>query len=223
MADTIITAQTVVDNCVSRRKDVDETTWKDAELLSYLNKAIDNIGMMLIYLESELAITDATVTLVANTQEYLFAHADTNMDNFWAMAREGVYFAAGTKPLVPAVYNTKIRNKTTTTLTYPVKYYLTKDSIGLIPIPTTAATCLGATLKCRYYMKPTVLALGDTMPYTNIFNEPASLFVDSIAALRDEMDIKAYQEARTALEELVLRVIRYRNPIGPKALPPKVQ
>ncbi len=68
-------------------------------------------------------------------------------------------------------------------------------------------------------MKPTVLALADVMPYGNVFNESISLFMDSIAALRDDMDMTAYQNARSALEALVLKVVKYRNPIGPKGLP----
>jgi len=221
MADTAVTAQTVIDNCISRKKDADKSDWDDAELLVYLNKAIYQIGMTLIYLENELAITDATVTLVLDTQEYLFAHADTNMDDFWAMSREGVFFDAVSTPLPPVLYGDKIRNKTTTTATYPTKYYITNDSIGLIPIPTTAATCLGATLKCRYFKRPTTLVLGTSMPYGNIFNEVASMFMDSLAALREEVDIVAYKKEQANLETFVMEVVKYRNPIGPKSLPEK--
>jgi len=221
MADTDVTAQTVVDNCVSRRKDTDKTTWGDPELLVYLNKAIDNIGMMLIYLESELAITAATITLVAATQEYDLETA--GLDDFWAMSREGVYFSDVVTPLTPVLYGAKIRGMSTATDTYPLSYYITDNDLGVIGIPSSTAVALtgGNTLNCRYFKKPTVLTLAANMPYGNVFNEAASLFMDSIAALRDEMDMTAYQNARLTLEELVLKVVRYRNPIGPKALPEK--
>jgi len=222
MADDTVTAQTIVDNSVSRRKDVDKTNWGDSELLAYLNKAIDNIAMMLIYLESELAITEATVTLVATTQEYTLA---TVLADFWAMSREGVYFSTVETPLTPVIYGAKIRNETTATDTYPTSFYITGTKIGVIPIPSSTAVALGsgagASLLCRYFKKPTVLTLASTMPYKNVFNESASLFMDSIAALRDDMNMAAYQQARATLENLVLKVVKYRNPIGPKALPEK--
>lgn len=222
MADTAVTAQTIIDNCVARKKDVDKTTWGDTELLAYLNKAIDNIGMMLIYLESELAITEVTLTLVAGTGEYTLAGA---LDDFWAMAREGVYFITVETPLTPVLYGTKIRDKSTATNEYPTEYYLTSTKIGVVGVPSATAVALGsgegANLHCRYFKKPTTLALASDMPYKNVFNEPASLFVDSIAMLRDELGIEAYQSARVALESLVVKVVRYRNPIGPKALSEK--
>jgi len=218
MADTSVTAQTIVDNSVSRRKDVDKTNWGDSELLAYLNKAIDNIGMMLIYLESELAITEGAITPTA-TQQFTLSG---NLDNFWAMSREGVYFLAVETPLTPVVYGAKIRNKSTETATYPTSFYVTSTALGLIPVPASGATCISASaLKCRYFARPTTLTLASTMPYKNVFNESASLFMDSVAALRDDMDMAAYQEARNVLESLVLKVVKYRNPIGPKALPEK--
>jgi len=218
---TDVTAQTVVDNCVSRRKDVDKTTWGDNELLTYLNKAIDNIGMMLIYLESELAITAATITLVEATQEYDLE--TEGLDDFWAMSREGVYFSDVATPLVPVIYGAKIRGLATATDSYPLNYYITDDDLGVIGIPSSTAIALdgGDTLNCRYFKKPVILTLASNMPYGNVFNEAASLFMDSIAALRDDMDMAAYQNARMTLENLVLKVVRYRNPIGPKALPEK--
>ena len=218
MADTTVTAQTIVDNSISRRKDVDKTTWSDSELLAYLNKAVSNVGMMLIYLESELAVTEGAITPTA-TQEYTLSGT---LDNFWAMAREGVYFLAVETPLTPVIYGAKIRNKATETSTYPTTFYITADKLGLIPVPAAGATCISASaLKCRYFARPSVLTLETAMPYGNVFNESASLFMDSVAALRDEMDMTAYQNARTTLENLVLKVVRYRNPIGPKALPEK--
>ena len=221
MADTLVTAQTIIDNCVSRRKDIDKTSWSDTELLAYLNKAIDNVGMMLIYLESELAIHEATVTLVAATQEYVMT--DSNITDFWAMARAGVYFANVETPLISTIYNAKIRGKDTATDTYPLSYYITSSKIGVIGIPSATAIALtgGNALKCRYFKKPTVLALDGNMPYGNIFNESASLFMDSVAALRDEMDMTAYDRAKVLLENIVYKVVQYRNPVGPKALSPK--
>ena len=221
MADTTVTAQTLIDDCVTRRKDTDKTSWGDAELLAYLNKAVDNIGMMLIYLESELAVSEVTVTLVAATQEYVMT--DSNLVDFWAMAREGVYFEDVETPLTPVIYGAKIRGKDTATDSYPLNYYITNNSIGVIGIPSATAIALtgGNALKCRYFKKPTILALSDPMPYGNVFNESASLFMDSIAGLRDEMNMTAYDQARSVLENLVLKVVRYRNPIGPKALPEK--
>lgn len=219
MADTTVTAQTLVDNCVSRRKDVDKTAWGDSELLAYLNKAIDNIGMMLIYLESELAITESTITVVATQQEYTLS--TDGLADFWAMAREGVYFDAAETPLTPVIYGAKVRGTETATDALPLTYYITDTKLGFPLIPSATAVAIDATLNCRYFKKPTALTLASNMPYNNVFNEAASLFMDSIAALRDEMDMAAYQNARMTLENLVLKVVRYRNPIGPKALPEK--
>ena len=223
MADDTVTAQAIVDDCVARRKDTDKTNWSDAELLAYLNKAIDNIGMMLIYLESELAISAATVTLDGTNQEYTMT--DSNLTDFWAMSREGVYFSTVETPLTPKIYGAKIRNKTSTTDVYPTAYYITGSKIGIIPIASATAVALGsgagASLLCRYFKKPTVLTLASTMPYKNVFNEAASLFIDTLAMLRDDMNMQAYQQARDVLESLVLKVVKYRNPIGPKALPEK--
>jgi len=214
MANTTVTVQTIVNNSVSRRKDVDKTNWGDNELLAYLNKAIDNIALMLIYMESELAVTEGTVTLADGDQEYTLD--DEGIDNFWAMAREGVYFADVATPLVPVIYGAKVRNMDIAASPVPTQYYITDDKVGLIPVPSAVDD-----LKCRYFAKPDELSLDDNMPYNNVFNEAASLFMDSIAALRDEMDMTAYQNARVALESLVLKVVKYRNPIGPKTLPEK--
>lgn len=212
MADTTVTAQTVIDNCIARRKDPSKKTYLDSEMLGYLNKSIDNIQKLLIFLESEIAITAGTITMTA-TQEYTLS--DTLVD-FWAMGREGVFFDADETPLTPVLYSQKIRNKDTTTDELPTKYYLTDIKFGLISIPSATAVAIDNTIHCNYFKMPTVLTLSDNMPYLNIFNEPIAFSIDTMALLRNDHTIENYKAAAEILEAQVVQIVEYRNPIKPK-------
>ena len=214
MADTDVTAQTIIDNCIVRRKDTGKRTYTDDELLGYLNKSIDNIQKMLILLESEIAITDGTITMTA-TQEY---ELDGNLDDFWAMSREGVYFDADPTPLTPVVYGHKIRNEATTTDALPTKFYLTATHLGLVAIPTATAVAIDNTINCRYYKKPASLTLSGNMPYKNIFNETVAFSIDTMALLRNTHTIENYKAATAMLEQMVLNVVSYRNTTKTKPL-----
>ena len=109
MADTIITAQTVIDSTIARLKDTStsSTQWKDPELLSYLNNGLRFIDRIITNLNSELGITGANITLVAETGEYALT---TVMPDFMKIAPKGVYFSNVSETLTPVDYDARIRN-----------------------------------------------------------------------------------------------------------------
>ena len=82
MADTTVTVQSVLDNSIARAKDPNKTQWSDAQLVILLNKANDYTAKILMSIASEIVITDATITMLAATQEYSLA---TDLPDFWGM------------------------------------------------------------------------------------------------------------------------------------------
>jgi len=211
MADTTVTVQTIIANTIARQKDPDKNTWADAELLKYLNKAREFVYNLLILLQSEIGITDGTITMVAVTQEYTLSG---NLDNFWAMQAEGVYFSTVGTPLTPITKADAIRLGTTTTDTPPTMFYLTATKLGVCSIPTTTEVSVDATLHCRHYAYQADLALTDTMPWKNIFNTPISFFVDSMAFIRNEVGSAEVSAIYNTLETTVLKIINIRSGKG---------
>lgn len=204
MADTTVTAQTLIDNSLARAKDPDDIQWTDADLLNYMNKAVSYIHMKLVQMNSELAVSAGTVTMVAATQEY---DLSGNLDNFWKMVRNGVYF---TTPLTEISLEDAKRAGSTSTGVAPTAYYLTAAKIGLVPIPAAAAVIVAPTLYCRYFAKETTLALGTAMPYKNLFNEAISTFASSLALFKTEAQSAEYLSVYNALEEATMDIAKNR-------------
>jgi len=208
MADTSVTVQTLVNNTIVRQKDSQKLDWTDAELLIYVNKARDYIHKLLVLDNQEIAISTGTITMVALTQEYTLSG---NLDDFWAMSTNGVYFTGSITPLIPVTLEDKIRFGGSTTNTEPKYYYLTPIKIGIIPIPTATSVSTYGTLNCRYFKKESDLALTDSMPYKNIFNEPVSMFVSNMAMLRLGVDTAEYTAIYNNLEMSVRSIIAKRS------------
>jgi len=202
--DTTVTAQTTVDNSLARQKDPDKTQWTDAGLLNYMNKAVSFIHMKLIQMNNELAVSTGTVTMVASTQEY---DLSGNLDNFWKMKRNGVYF---TTPLTEISLEDAKRAGATTTNSAPTAYYLTAAKIGVVPVPTATAVIAAPTLYCRYFAKETTLALATAMPYKNLFNEVISTFASSMALFKTEASSAEYLSVYNALEESTMEIASKR-------------
>lgn len=211
MSDTSVTAQSVIDNSLSRAKDSDKTQWADTELLKFLNKAYDYTQKLLIRIQSELVITTGTVTMSALAQEYTL---DGDLDDFWAMAHHGVYFDGQGDFLVPVPYEDKVRSAGSTTDSAPSSYYLTSTKIGVLDIPTATSTAAYSTLSCRYFKKNSSLSLTTPMPYKNVFNEPMSAFMDNVAIVKtEEAKGEIYAALYNTLEETTLMIAASRNPI----------
>jgi len=207
MADTAVTVQTMIDNSIARAKDSNKTQWSDAQLLKFVNKAVDYVHKLLIRIKSEIAITDGTITLSA-TQEYTLSGT---LDDFWGMSE--VYFDGVSAPLTPVSYEDKIREAGSTTDTNPLSYYLTATKLGLVKTPSATAAAAYPTLSCRYFKKNTALALGDNMPYKNIFNEPIALFMDHLALIKAEVPAEELTALYNALEESTLDIVSKRIPV----------
>jgi len=205
--DTAVTAQTTIDNSIARAKDEKKTQWVDSQLLIFMNKAIDFTHKLLIREQSEIVKTDATITMVADTQEYLLTG---NLDDFWSMSYKGVYF---TDFLTPCTYEDKIRAGTDTTDTAPGSYYITDTHIGVLGIPTATSVAAFPTLYCRYFKMNTPLALTDDMPYKNLFNEPLSSFMDHVAVLKTTAPTSEFTALYNALEASTLEIAKNRIPI----------
>ena len=91
MSDTTITAQSAIDNSLLRAMDPDKTRYTDAQALIFLNKAYDYIQKLLIKNGSNINTVTATISLEAETGEYLLSEY---LPDFWAMADEGVYIGS---------------------------------------------------------------------------------------------------------------------------------
>jgi len=207
MADTAVTAQTTIDNSIARAKDKKKTQWTDAQLLIFMNKGIDFTHKLLIKEQSEIVITDSTITMVAGTQEYLLSG---NLDDFWGMSENGVYF---TDFLTPCTYEDKVRHGTDTTDTAPVSYYITSTHLGVLDIPTATSVAAFPTLYCRHFKKNTPLALTDNMTYLNLFNEPISSFMDHTAVLKTTAPTAEFTALYNALEAATLEIAKNRVPL----------
>jgi len=210
MADTTVTVQTIIDNSIARAKDAHSTQWTDAQLLIFLNKAVDFTHKLLIRLQSEIIITDVTVDMVASTQEYALSG---NLDDFWAMAHHGVYFSGEGNFLVPATYEDKIRAVGDTTDAAPESYYVTDTHLGVINIPTTTSVAAYPTLSLRYFKKNTTLTFTDNMPYNNILNESIGSFMDHMAILKTNAQTAEFTALYNTLEESTMTIINKRVPI----------
>jgi hypothetical protein len=210
MADTTVSVQALINNSISRGKDPDKTQWEDSQLLNFVNRAVDYIHKLLIKVQSEIGIEEATVTMVASTQEYSLAD---NMPDFWSIAVNGVYFSSVEKPLLPVSYEDKIREGSDTTSTDPKSFYITSTNIGVVNIPNATSVAAYPTLSCRYFKKNTTLVLTDSMPYKNVFNEPISLFMDSLAQMKAKVPTEEFISLFNALEESALIIINSRVPL----------
>ena len=209
MTDTTISVQTSINNTIARAKDPDKDQWVDATMLIFYNKAYDYIHKLLIRLQSEIVITDSTITMTA-TQEFSLA---SNMADFWSIVENGVYFDGVSKPLTPVTYENKIRAAGDTTDTNPESYYITDTDIGLIDVPTATSIAAYPTLSCRYFKKNTPLTLNGDMPYKNVFNQAISSFADSIAILKTENPTEEYTALYNALEETTLAIAKERDKV----------
>jgi hypothetical protein len=203
MADTLVTPQTVIDNSIARAKDSNKTQWTDAQLLKFLNKAYDYVHRLLMVVQSEIAINEGTVTLVADTQEY------TLPDDFWVMANNGVRLSGD--PLGMVTYEDKVRCGADTTDEAVVGYYLTDDKVGVIPIPTATSVALGATLNLRFFKYQADLVLLGTMPYKNILNEPMATFMDQIALIKTDAPAQEVVTIYNSLEQATLAILQKRG------------
>lgn len=211
MADTAITAQSVINSTIARQKDdvLKKTQWSDAELLIYLNKAVKYIDDTLVTANSELVISEADITIVASTGEYSLA---TNLPDFMKLQNNGAYFAAGFEPLQPTDFESKIRIGSTETSELPTMVYVTPTNLGLLPVPDATAVAIDNTLKCRYFKyRATDLALTDAMPYKNLFNEAISAFITAMAFLRREENNDQISAHYDALETSILMVVGNRE------------
>lgn len=207
MADTAVTAQTVIDNCIARMKDIHDTQWADSVLLNEINRAVDYVHRILINMNSPLAISSGTVSMAADTQEY---DLSGNLDDFWRMKQNGVYFSDGTI-LKPVTLEDAQRAGSTTTDSAPEYFYLTGTKIGVVYTPTATSVTSYGTLNCRYFAKPTTLGLSDNMPYKNLFNEPVGMFATSTAMFRTDTPQAEYLAVYNALEEATLEIVRNRQ------------
>ncbi len=202
------TVQAVIDGSMARAMDEDKTQWDDDQALIFLNKSGDYIQKLLIRLQNDLAVVSETITLAA-TQEYSLAN---NLPGFWSMVDGGVYFP-GELPLTPITVEDAHREGSTTTDTAPTMYYLTSTSLGLANIPTATAVATYSELKCRYYEKFASLALEDDMPYSDLFNEPMSAFMDHVAVLKIQGQTAEFTALYNALEESALEIVKRRTPL----------
>ena len=207
MADTTVTAQTVIDNSIARAKDPYKTQWTDAQMLIFLNKAYDYTQKILIQAKSELVITSVSIDLSA-TREFSLA---TYLPDFWGMVEHGVYF--DDTPLTPVTVEDAIRYGTITTNTAATGYYVTGTNLGLLETPTDEAVGLFPSLTCRYFKKNAPLALGSAMPYKNLLNEPMSSFMDHLAVLKTTAPTAELTAIYNALESSALTLALKRVPL----------
>jgi len=205
MADTTVTAQTVIDNSLTRLKDPKKTQWSDAYLLTRLKKAHAYVQRLLMLNNSELAITSGAITMTA-TQEFTLSG---NLDNFWKMIPNGVFFA-GETPMTQITVEDAKREGTTTTDDAPTCFYLTATALGVVNIPTATSIAAYPTLTCRYFAMETALTLASTMPYKNILNEPMSAFMDHLAIIKTTAPAEEYTAIYNTLEESTFAIIRQR-------------
>ena len=212
MADATVTAQAVIDESLCRLKDPHDTKWKDAELLAYLNKGYNYIHRLMVKAQSEIGMTTTEVTMVASQQEYSLP------DDFYCMAVEGVFFSLVSKPLTPVTFTDKIRETSTEVSTSPTMYYLTASNIGLINIPNATSVAAYPTLALRYFKRVTPLMItGSTainMPWKNMFNDAMSIFMDTIALMRDDMNSASIAAVYNELEQQAIEIINLRLPVG---------
>jgi hypothetical protein len=210
MAETTILAQAVIDNSIARAKDSHKNQWSDAQLLIFLNKAYDYVHKILIRIGSELVITSAEITMVASTQEYAIA---TDLEDFWGMSENGVYFAGVGIPLVPITFEDKFRSKAVAVDTAPTAYYMTSTYIGVVNIPNATSVAAYPTLTCRYFKLNTALTLATAMPYRNLFNEPMAAFMDHVALMKTSENTGELTAFYNALEESTIEIAKRRSPI----------
>uniref|UniRef100_A0A6M3K2J1 Uncharacterized protein n=1 Tax=viral metagenome TaxID=1070528 RepID=A0A6M3K2J1_9ZZZZ len=195
------TAQNIIDASLARYKDSNEDAWVDDELLAYLNKAVGHAHNVLVRHGSEMAATLTTVTLATGTQEYALP------SDFLAVVQDGVWLE-DYNPMEPVPYSQKIYQGSSQAT--PTRFYLTRDRIGFIPVPSAAAT-----VNEYYYTTPVTLAVGTSMPYDDLLDEPLSTFMSSLAFSRDELDTSLLNETFNTLEKSVLDVVDRRSPLRP--------
>ncbi|MBI9091813.1 MAG: hypothetical protein JEZ12_21590 [Desulfobacterium sp.] len=174
----------------------------------FLNKAYDYIHKQLIKNNSEINTVTVPVPLGGAVQEYPLV---TYLENFWCMAEEGVYI--GTEPLAPLTIRDKVRAGGDLTNDPPTAYYVTPDSLGLVPVPSSQCVTNNPTIYCRYYPQNAPLELGSLMPWSGIFNEPMSTFMTNIALLKGKGRTNEITALYNALEGEAMAIAAKRVPV----------
>jgi hypothetical protein len=210
------TVQTLLNTTIARYIDPDKTTWADAELLAYVQMAVNYINQLLINRNDVFAAKQGTITTVAAAETVTFVTC--TMTDFMAMYKGNKHDNTGVwinnsflEPCRELERSDYMDSDGTMQTGQPAKYYVGDSYIGFLPVPNDVYS-----VKCMYFYTPTALALGTTMPFNGVFDLAISAYVTSMAAARSERDISAMTALYNELEAQALAVTNARNAIRPK-------
>ena len=203
------TLQNVLDASIARYIDPDKTTWADAELTAYANKAQDYLNQILIRRNDPMAIKSATFSLVDGTETYSLP------SDFIAMwpgpkppTQTGIWIVDN---FLQPVRETERINYVDADEAEPLYYYITTTTCGFLPVPDTSYTAT-----YRYFYTPAALAVSSTMPWGGVFNEAISMFITNMANARIQQDVSMAMDLYNELERQALGVLSVRTPIRPR-------
>ena len=164
-----VTVGDIIDWANYELRNTGKKQYADAEMIVYVNKALELLYSLLVDDESPLVRTGSgTITLEAGTNEYSLS--DNSMGDLWIPHR---VWTSGSDPLdlVPEEevvdYRETEEDGDTNARTEPQEFYLLADKVGFLPYPDDEYI-----YNFLYYPNYTAVAdRDDVIPYKNLFNQ----------------------------------------------------
>lgn len=204
-----VTAAEVIASLRFELFDADETQYTDAELLNYLNLALEVLYEILVYREFDIVRTGTgSFVTVAGTQEYDLS--GESMGDLWIAHRVWVSEEENMdkcteKQIYPALHAEEAG--TVASRTEPTEYVMVGDYMWFKEVPDAVYT-----INVRYF--PNFVPLSSTssnMPYKNFFNQQAIKAASLIAKNRNAGDIVLEAQLQQIFEDRALRLLERRT------------
>lgn len=179
-----------------------------AEMLGYINRCNELIYEILVDLESELVRTGTgTITTVDGTQSYVLS--DNSMGDFWVpywvwISTYDFMTVCEEQDLEDAIIAEEAGD---TSRSLPDEYCIIGDYLWFRDVPDDEYT-----VNLRYFPNFVGLtAVGDTMPYRNLFNNDIREGVALFAKRRNEKPFQAEAILKDMFMARALKIVKKRS------------
>jgi len=195
------TVQSVIDNAKYKLRSVNSTPYTDDELLSYLNNdGIFNLDLILAANKSDLSLTkDTSLTLSSGNSSVALPSTFLDIESLWIDTTEL------DKKDLSYIYE---ELQVSSTSNQPWAYALANANLMF-----NCSADQDYSLTLFYYTKHADLALTDSMPYSDLFNNTLIQLIVLIAKTRNEINALPESAIYDSLRDAVMSNIISRRHI----------
>ncbi len=195
------TVQSVIDNAKYKLRSVNSTPYTDDELLSYLNNdGIFNLDLILAANKSDLSLTkDTSLTLSSGNSSVALPSTFLDIESLWIDTTEL------DKKDLSYIYE---ELQVSSTSNQPWAY-----ALAGVNLMFNCSADQDYSLTLFYYTKHADLALTDSMPYSDLFNNTLTQLIVLIAKTRNEINALPESAIYDSLRDAVMSNIISRRHI----------